>query len=276
MTLWKLWRNIGSPAQYQTSPLYAMSGAPPPPLSNWLSCLFIFGALLFIAPLILFMSTVAGAIGAATSSFTMSRERESGRFDLLSTTPAGTFGVSWLVGLGAIHRRKLYQRLNMELTWIFRVSVILLGFSMVQFAVVGSPANTEAQFVLGLILFDLFLVLLAFYVDHVQALTLGVLVGMLIPTFISDRFSTQIAAVVYYLFWRSITLVIGAAVVLFLLPLLFDSVWMFWWSRLLYSLIRFSWFVAVNEIITIVLWQGVQRRFGADHQTMQSYGLPIR
>ena len=273
-TLWKLWRNINASLQHQTYTLYCHTNSKPPPLNRWLSCTLIIAALMFIVPLALFISTVIGAIAAATSSYVISREREMGRFNLIATTPYGPFGVTWFMGIGAIHRRNLYQRLNMGSTWIFRIGAVIIGFTAYELLLIASQTDNRHSFMV--IILNLIFVLIAFYVDHIQALTLGAVTGAIVPTLANDRISSQIGAVVYYLFWRGITLMATMTGAFVILPLIFRYVPSAPWSNILLSITQFAWFVLINELITVILWQSLQHRLHGDHQSLQQWGLPTR
>ena len=270
-TLWELWQAVKAPPR-TSNPLYRYGVNTAFQINNALSCFFIFGALLFIMPLILLISTVFGAIAAAISASTVSKERQANRFTLLSVTPAGTFGASWLMSLGAVHRRDAYRRLQSWRTWAFRGAFIFMGYFIFE-AIMIANNNAFSAWQVIILLLELVLVLVGFYIDHIQALTTGVLVGLAMPTYASDRIGAETGAVVFYLFVRVVTLLVAFLLMFGVIaPImnLFPDVIVFVAVK---RLLQFMAFVIVNEFITVFIWQTIRERLLADHESLQLWGL---
>lgn len=265
MKLWTLWQAVKAPPRTR-HPLYQRGVRLPFQLNNALSCALIFGALLFIMPLILLISSVIGTLAAATSSAAISRERETGRFALLAVTPEGAFGASWLLGLGAVHRRDAYRRVQSWQTWVFRGAIIFIGVFVLELMLNANRAVTISQ--TAVIMLEILLILAGFYIDHMQALTLGVLVGVWMPTVAPDRIGAQTGAVMIYLLLRVLTLLVALVLVFGILPLLPLP-------ALITRLVQFGAFVAVNELFVLLIWLDLVDRLNGDARSLQRWRLPV-
>ena len=269
--LWHIWQAVATPPR-PDHPLYQRGVSTAFRINNVLSCTLIFGALLFIMPLILFISTVIGAIAAATSSSAVSQERQAGRFALWAVTPMGEFGASWLLGLGAVHRRDAFRRLQSWRTWVFRGAFVLVGYVMLEVIIVLSTSAPLWE--LPVIFLGLVLVMSGFYIDHIQALTLGVLVGLAMPTYAGDRIGAQTGAVVFYLFLRVLTILAAILLMFGILGPLFGLLPRNFITLTGLRLLQFAAFVAVNEAVIAVVWAVLKSRLYSDAESLQLWRLP--
>ncbi len=269
--LWQIWQAVKAPPD-DDHPLYLLGGRASLKLSNLQSCLLIFAALFFIVPMLVLVSTVIGALAAAVSAAAVSKERESNRFDLLATTPEGIFGTSWLLSLGAVHRRDAYQRLQSWYTWGFRAVFIFISYLVFEVTLALNDGFDPWHSLV--IILGASLILLGFYIDHIQALSVGVLVGLATPTFARDRIGAETGAVLFYLLVRVFTLLAAFAVMFGLLSPLFALLPQNVVTQMWLQVAQFVGFVLVNEAVTRLCWYVVQSRIVGDDTTVDLWGLP--
>ncbi len=269
--LWQLWQAVAMPPN-ANHPLYQRGVSTAFRINNVLSCTLIFGAILFIMPLILLISTVIGAIAAATSSSAVSQEREAGRFALWAVTPLGEFGASWLLGLGAVHRRDAYRRLQSWRTWVFRGAFVFIGYLLVEAIVVVSTGASVWE--VPVVFLGLILVMVGFYIDHIQALTLGVLVGLAMPTFAGDRIGAQTGAVVLYLTLRVFTLLAAFLLMFGVFGQSFELLPRNIVTLTVLRLLQFAAFAVVNEAVIAAAWYVLKSRLYSDAESLRVWRLP--
>lgn len=230
------------------------------------------GLVLASAPLLLlvFHSTFYGALWAAGIGATINGEQERGTYDLLCTAPAGAMGVCWVICVACLHRYNTLASVHNTLRSIlsllagfFTLGALLIAFAIGVNTLFGDPsmsggAATDAFVgaVIGLML------VMTFYVDHLQTVVLSSIIGMSTPGFAASRFEGRMWAV--GAFFLAQLVVYGAFVVVgfIVLPPLMHSLGVesLWWALLLGWALRLSLLCLLREGLIIWLWDELARR----------------
>jgi hypothetical protein len=199
MITWKLWRGLKSPPIHH--PLFRrIIAAPLKPPPWYLGCLVIMVAPFLLLPAILFTSAFYSIRWAVTISNTLAREREAGMFELVALSPDGSLGASWAICTAAIHRNQSLQQIQSPMSWIVR-----LGFTLLILSSLGNfveplvPPSADAGMLTVIPLVYLFTLAGALYVDHMQSVAMGSLVGMLIPTYTRSGVDAGVGALIVFL-----------------------------------------------------------------------------
>lgn len=204
---WRLWRAIFHNSLYEFPVLVRSPDGKrePADLSSYKSRLAIGGWLLVMAfilllypsvlptlciflfmTLVLFGGTLSGWTAATRIAKTIFREQEKARYDLLLLTPPGVLGVHWAI----VTRNLRDDRLLRWLRWLPSGFFIFVGFLL--FGLLIGIITTSFLWllndsVLGFsALFQVsagLLVLGILYADYLQSVVMGVLIGILLPTY---------------------------------------------------------------------------------------------
>jgi hypothetical protein len=212
MLSWRLWRAIFHNSLYNFPVLLQDPGRTTPRIWNFSSrksvimttapgigAAFIFVLFPMLIPLtmttlfvalVAFGGTLSGWIAATRISGTIFREQEKERYDLLLLTPPGVLGVHWAI----VTRNLRDDRLLRWLRWLpfgafILLAVLLFGLligivtSSFVWIFSDSSMGFTALFQVSLGL----LVVLILYSDYIQSVVIGVLVGILLPTYATTR-----------------------------------------------------------------------------------------
>lgn len=204
---WRLWRAIFHNSLYEFPVLVRSPDGKrePADLSSYKSRMAIGGWLLVMAfilllypsvlptlciflfmTLVLFGGTLSGWAAATRIAKTIFREQEKARYDLLLLTPPGVLGVHWAI----VTRNLRDDRLLRWLRWLPSGFFIFVGFLL--FGLLIGIITTSFLWllndsVLGFsALFQVsagLLVLGILYADYLQSVVMGVLIGILLPTY---------------------------------------------------------------------------------------------
>ncbi|MBL8166425.1 MAG: hypothetical protein JNJ61_30865 [Anaerolineae bacterium] len=201
MMTWRLWRAFQYPPvahplfKRVISASYADTVDWPPLLQNLLiqgqvwfwSLMFVIDMRLLF--LMLFSGTLYGAIWAISVSRTICGERESGTYDLLCLAPHGMIGTTWAIWAGCLHRNDLFRHVNSHESWTVRVVLFLPLIISAHLILRHLSGATGAMTVIWIIV-----LLVIFYLDHVQSILIGGLFGALAAHDIQQRLDPRLWA----------------------------------------------------------------------------------
>jgi hypothetical protein len=261
MITWKLWRGLKSPPIHH--PLFRrIIAAPLKPPPWYLGCLVIMVAPFLLLPAILFTSAFYSIRWAVTISNTLAREREAGMFELVALSPDGSLGASWAICTAAIHRNQSLQQIQSPMSWIVR-----LGFTLLILSSLGNfveplvPPSADAGMLTVIPLVYLFTLAGALYVDHMQSVAMGSLVGMLIPTYTRSGVDAGVGALIVFLMLQVATYVLTLLIGFSLIPNLLENLN---FSPTLIAVIlptsRLLIFGVIREVMISILWRALVER----------------
>lgn len=187
--------------------------------------LAFFGSLVAISVgYIALYGTLSGAGWASQIAVDIARERESGAYDVLATSPQGAPGASWRLCAAALNRHGAFGSEDAERVWLLRTFFCVV----VIYAVVVSPTmrlDPDGLFrveslLIGIV--NLSALLVALRVDDVQSVVTSGLVGMLVPTYTRQPNEARAWSVVGFLAVQVSAYLLVFALGFVVLPALLD------------------------------------------------------
>jgi hypothetical protein len=233
-------------------------------------CMVMLSPLAFIVAigglLMLFNGTVYSLIWAMQASSILAGNRQSETYDMLCVIPQGMFGVHWSVCTACMHRQNRLEQIHglvRSILLVFLGLVLVVTVFMLphtsgetgRFAI--AQANQGAT---SLVVLATATVLL--YIDHVQSVVLGSLLGMLIPTYSNRRADAQLMTAAVYLLIQITTYVILGVLALNVLPALFRDV-EGWFASIGRAMLLIPTFYMIRELVIRVVWQMLLERLNA-------------
>lgn len=215
--------------------------------------------LLFLLPVIYiaFHGVFYGLLWAVRVSQAIAREQQQRTYDVLALTPYGSFGAHWMICTGCIHRGRELEQLQVFSAEEFFIALIVA----VALSVERSQFYASASAVLPLMFFYAAALLLIFYLNHVQSVILGCLIGMLIPTRIHTSLDAPVYAFGTYLLIQISTYVLTLLVLTAILPQIGNNGSLI--HEILIALGGLVIFYAVREAIIRALWWLLARALNA-------------
>lgn len=197
---------------------------------------------------------------AMNVSSTIVKEQEANTHDLLGVTPVGSVGAYWAIFTGCIYRKGEFLNFNNNgTTWIIRV---LFAISII-FVPVSNAGGRVVDLDSLVVLVYLAALVAAFYIDHIQSVLLGSLVGMLIPTTTHNPVESRlfvlgsflaIQGISYFLVWLTLSL----------LSALYDAIPQ---QSIIVAMslpiLRVIIFYAIREGFVRLLWERLGRQLNA-------------
>jgi hypothetical protein len=207
-------------------------------------------------------NTFYSMIWAARIGSAIAREREIATYDLICLIPAGALGAGWALSSAHLHRSSLFRMLRLLM---HSLAAALMGALLTTIPVMltlasGSPAS-----------YGLFLLLdygvaaaAAFYLDHIQSLTLAYLIGMTTAAMAQNRINAQLWAVSGFLLLQMLTYLFTLIIALVLLPMPQAPLHMSDIAlRAVTPLLWLASFYTLREILIRLMWRILARQFNA-------------
>ncbi len=137
-------------------------------------------SLLFIVdvralPLMVLSGTLYGALWAVSISGAILQERNSGTYDLLCVMPEGSFGVNWAICMSCLHQGEAFRQVNSQEAWTIRLML------MIPLIITANLALNRWLTDSPVALLWMGVLVLLFYLDHIQSIIMGTLFGLLAP-----------------------------------------------------------------------------------------------
>jgi hypothetical protein len=215
-----------------------------------------------LLPAILFTSAFYSLRWAVTIGSLIAKEREVGMFDLISLSPEGGLGASWAICTASIHRNQSLQQIQSPMSWLVR-----LGFTLLILASLGNfveplvPLGSSAAMDIIIPLLYLFTLAGALYVDHMQSVAMGSLIGMLMPTYTRSRIDAGVGAFIVFLLLQVTTYMLTLLIGFSFLPSIFRGLGLTpTLATILLPILRLIIFGAIREGIIAGLWRVLVER----------------
>jgi hypothetical protein len=260
MITWKLWRQIRlfvSPHPYMRRILTERRHMTAIPLFPGLQlfcglalCISMLSpvGVIFVGLVFLLVtnSTAYTLVWVSGISGRLAHIHTTGQYDVMCATPQGKLGLHWAVCTGVVHRNDCLDQVNT----LISVLIIIIGAMiviplLVSFSVAAwEPTRTAT------LLLTVGVLLAAIYLDHVQSIVCGCVVGMLVPFYVHRTLDARFAAAGLFLlvqvvgYLAAIGLAFEGVNALFTSP---DQVG-------LVSVTRLLVFAGIREALIYLLW----------------------
>ena len=227
---------------------------------------------ILITPLALPIAVgLAGGMWAARISHTLVRERQSHTYDLLCAMPDGKLGANWAIASGSLHQGNIFSLLRAVMVLALLLGGALLALLMIVTVVLALRSNPTETIIVALrTICDIVVLLLLFYAHFVQSVVMSVLVGVFIPTHLSNRIDAPWIA-----FALTLVLQLGTLLILYFFmtiagpvlgtltpstPVAFIGV----------PFVYLLFFLLLRDAVTLGLWHSITERLNA-HSTERDY-----
>ncbi len=280
MTTWRLWRALQNPPSQH--PIFQRAVLLPDQvktrrMTSWAGIVvkLVFGLgeysptllPLLIPVILLFIGMTYGLDCAVRVGDAIAKEREQDTFNLLSLSPSGALGTSWVMCTSLLYRNWDFDRLRK----VIRASLIIAGSVTFTIALLAMMLNSglfnrfSPSSITTLVDFiSLMIVMAALYIEFVQSTILGTLVGMFVPTYTQSRIDTSLYTFGVFALLQ-ITTYLGSYFIGFvLLPSLYDQMGLSGeYARASLTLLRLGVFYLIRETIISGLWRVLIDRLNA-------------
>ncbi|MCB9450655.1 MAG: hypothetical protein H6672_04405 [Anaerolineaceae bacterium] len=236
--------------------------------------------LLLLMPLILLILGVAYGLDCALRiSTAIARSHEDDTYALLALTPGGAIEASWALCASTLYRNRDFSRLRATVNGTLIVGLVLTPV-IALFSILFATGLT-GRFLTMLDVFtnfvNLLTVLAVLYLEYVQSTVQGVLVGMLIPTYVQNRLDANIFALLTFLLLQ---IAVYAAFLLLgftLLPILLDSLALdIGWVTMLLAALRVGLFYGIREAVIAGVWWRLMTRLNTSLSEFTLVSRPMR
>jgi len=270
MTTWRLWQALKSPPskhpifQRMVSPYYDDISWALVAQNVLIQGQIWFWSLIFVLDtraliLMMFSGTFYGLIWSAIVSGTIAIEREYRMYDLLCLSPSGTLGISWAICTGCLHRNQTFEHVNSQEAWSIRI-ILFIPLVISANVIFGRAfSNPVSLTIIWLAAF-----LIVFYLDHVQSIILGSLLGVLAPHYVPNRFDSRLWACVGFLFIQLTTYFVLFLTGAVILPTLYRVFAVSgWYADLSLPILSVAVFYLLREGILLQLWRRLTQQLNA-------------
>jgi len=223
--------------------------------------LVFFAIVPFVLLTFTFNGLIYGLVWGVRISTTIAKAYESTLFDVLSLSPHGALGATWAMGTGCLYRNREFGDLNFPETWTIRLFIVIfVSMAMGTF----SGARRANELALPVMVYALVLIA-TFYIDDIQSIVLGSLMGMLTPFYAHNRTDARLWTMGLYLLIQVTTYlsaIIGGFV---LLPAFYEYIGLnSILGEITFPLLAFVVFCGVRELAISILWRNLTERLNAD------------
>jgi len=270
MISWRLWRGLhsktGDGSVYwhyilvnRRRRLYEQSDRPQPrwmQLSGFGAVAVLFSGIWVVLipflPLILLASgTMLGISCAVQVSSAITYERERARYDVASVLPMGSTGASWVIARIIIQQMDLLQRVHTLVgSFVLIFSLGIIGFFLIN-------GLTLATAIIGVT------VLVVLYIDFVQSVLTGTILGTGIATISRERLSSTTTSLLAFMMVQFCFYAIVGILCLLILPLIVNN-------TLALTLLQLGVIVMGREMLLYGLWLWAAIRLDATLDELNS------
>lgn len=277
MITWKIWQQLKNPVSRHPlvwRVIKERTRVTYPPLGPGLQLLcgiglcvsmlspigLIFSALLF---LLVTNSTGYTVFWTAGTSGRIARLQTNDQYDLMCTAPGGKLGLHWAVCTGVLQRDNRLDKIHT----VIRV-LLLIALGIVLLTLFSSfSAGRQDWSRSALALLNTLGLLAAVYMDHIQSVVCGSIVGMLVPLYIRRPIDARIAAVALYVLVQAFGYILAILAAIDGVNIVFAGSD----HAVLITAARLLVFVGIREAIIAGLWRWLLSR---SETTLENATIP--
>ena len=275
MLTWKLWRAVQNPPF--THPIFLRAfEAPAIPFHRYGYTIWILFSPLLLCGLsfslrqafefvfvFAFLQLYILYVGVHSLTWAMNvssaivKEQEAKTHDLLCVTPIGSVGAYWAIFTGCIYRKSEFLDFSNGSTWIIRFL-----FALPTIAVTILFAYTRVTRIDPITVLVYFvLLMIAFYVDHVQSVLLASLTGMLVPNYTHNPVESRLFVLGSFLTVQGISYFLVGLIGFVLLSAVYDAIpQKSIYLEISLPVLRLIVFYAIRDGIIRLLWGALGRQ----------------
>lgn len=201
-----------------------------------------------------FSGTLYGAIWSVRISGAIAAERQNGRYDLLCSSPAGTVGATWAICTGCLHQNQALEQITSQEAWSVRLILfipIVISAPLIAHQIFSVTFSTTFVGIVA--------VMTVFYLDHIQSIVFGGLLGVLASHYAPNPLDQRLWALAGFFGLQIISYLIQIVVSFLILPALFRSI-STGYAEVGIALVSVLTFYFVREIMVSQLWRIVVKQ----------------
>ncbi len=221
-------------------------------------------------PFIPLTGTIYGLFTAIRIAGYMTRERQKNRYNLIAITPHGLAGVTWAVASAVFHRSKNVSQLRDMVMGLYivlyMVFVLLLMVAIMNTIFLDRLPITPNDWLLTIERYEfmrntllLGIAISALFIDFVQSIITGVLIGMMLPTYTKNATNARAVTLGLYLMIQFGIYAFVALGAIFVLPELMPYV--YWQNDVLLAVLQLLLLITTREALLFFLWHKLADRF---------------
>lgn len=293
MLTWRLWRALLDPAYH---PIFRYAKQTQPrnfSLPEWLRPLVVlpllvlcvltlplsiaFVLFVLIASPIAFLMLNGSIFGlkiAILTSGIIVKTRLREQYALFGATPPGRLGAEWLLCAGCAHRNDLLRQTHTMLR-VLLLLVLIVVVGVTGILILTASINRDYSQVIEQVWSTLSTILMlagfatVAYVDHVQSILVGGLLGIFISGMTRNNFDARFWPALIYVALQAFVYLTVYALWMNVLPDLFTTLRL---TGPLSDVGQFACclviFYSLRELMIRALWKQIVQRTGADYQTL--------
>ncbi|MGJ3240390.1 MAG: hypothetical protein ACFE0Q_16905 [Anaerolineae bacterium] len=281
----KLWRALSKPPRRHPLFQYVLSNAKreqPRVTSGFVVWAFMLATALFIwtvlfqplmwAILVAFiaLNSVYATRWVVRIARTITRAKETRRYDLFGALPDGLLGTSWALSTGAMHQRSSFRWVPyLVMMTVISAFIALCGLTTITLTLIDELSDTQMAFVQNLDFVRLGISIMPFlaifYIDHIYSILTAIVIAQISTIDVQDASEAQIRALLGFLSVQILIYTAALVLVFLSVPALFRFFGFTEVSHLvMIGILNISIFVALREGAIYVLWRGLTQALEAD------------
>lgn len=223
--------------------------------------LLVYGVVLMPVTVLVFSGVLYGGYIAVVIATSLAEEHRRGRYDLLQVTPLGATRVDMVVSAGCLHRGNRFQQVHRLVRLTASSLLIALGVVAVFIflSLTLNPSGSASNQAVVQALFPVVLFLLGacavFYMDHIQSIITGCLVGMLTPHYTQAAIEVRVVSVLLFFLFQAGAYLLSLVSVIMIAPLIQLIVKDVALAQLFVMLLVVALFYGVREGLIRLLWR---------------------
>ncbi len=222
-----------------------------------------------IVGLILFTGTVYGLVWSTSISIAINRLRGQGKYDLLRLSPLTPFGINWAICTGYLYRNQAFPRVNMQRTRATQIAMSLPGALIMPMLIGVASANSEFVSTMLITIIHILTIAGAFYIDFVQSIVTGTLIGIHIPIYTRTSLDSRLFSGATFLISQILTYLLAWIIGFNLLPQVYSDLKVAeLTAEFTLPILRLLIFYLCHEVIILALWRILSQQLDISHNEL--------
>ena len=223
-------------------------------------------------------STIFGMIWAVSISLTIMKEKALGLYELLSASPTGPLGTSWMMCTGCLNRNQVFHLAQVQRNSIIG-QLIIPAATIITLGIMIDKSNVEQSLSFSqffLLIVNHALIIAVLFIDYRHSMVLCSVIGMFVPNYSRSPFEAIVLSSVGFLALQVTSYMLVGYFGVIILPELF-SVCHFTGELAEFSLafLRLAVFYAIRAGMIALLWNVLIRSLNADVDELEAVTRPV-
>lgn len=209
--------------------------------------------MLSLIGILLFNSTFYAAIWTTNISMAIVKVRDQGFYDQLCVLPPGAIGANWALCKAYLHHDDTLGLVN-----ILRKSIIGILLCIFLLLLLAAASRQTALDLVQLtrLFLDMITLAAASYIDHVQSILLGSLIGMLVPVYARSSIDARFWPPLIFLTLQIVTVIIALLIGQLVIPGIYQAFGLTgWFVQLSPPVLNLVVFYLTRASFILIAWR---------------------